>query len=112
MKFKVTSDSSPKKTIGKRFSLLVTERRLKRACTKIVLLNEELSDLRSRYAKACQENRHSYKESLKLRLDIVQGYMQSCYDYADRKGELAAHLCREVSGDEVRIIGSDDTSDF
>ena len=104
--------SSPKKTLDKRFSLAVSERCFKRACEQIVLLNGRLSDLRLRFTKACLENRRTYQTSLKLKMAVTQGLLLSYYDYAHSKAETVADLRRELFGVEVRIIGSDDNSEY
>ena len=108
---KATPVSAPKKTVDKRFSLVASERRYKRACDQIVLLSGKCSDLRFKFSKACRENQRSYKNRLKLRLALTQGIMQTYYYYAYSQAETVAELRRELFGQEVRIIGSDDTSD-
>jgi hypothetical protein len=61
------------KTLDKRFSLVDSERRFRRACEQIVLLNHKLEDLQRRYARAKSENRKSFRYSLRLRLAVVEG---------------------------------------
>lgn len=101
---------SRRNTLDKRFSLMDSERRFKRACEQIVQLNYKMSDLQSRYSKAKNENHRSFRYSLRLRLAVVEGLRNMYYDYAHNKAQTVADLRREMFGEDVQII-SDDMSD-
>ena len=108
---RATQLTSPRaKTMDKRFSLMDSERRFKRACEQIVQLNYKMSDLQSRYSTAKKENHRSFRYSLRLRLAVVEGLRNMYYDYAHNKAQTVANLRREMFGEEVHII-SDDMSD-
>lgn len=95
----------------KRFSLIDSECRFNRACAQVDLLTSRLSDLQCRYEKACQENHPSFRYNLKLRLGVLERLRDMYCEYANRKAETVADLRRELFGEEIRIIYSDDTSD-
>ena len=61
------------KGVSKRFTLLETERRFRRACEQIVQLNYKMGDLEHRYKKAKTEGRRTFRYSLRLRLAAVEG---------------------------------------
>lgn len=96
--------------MDKRFSLMDSERRFKRACDQIVLLNLKLSGLLSRYTKASTANHRSSRYSLRLRLAVVEGLRDMYYDYAYSKAQIVADLRHEMFGENVQII-ADDMSD-
>ena len=111
IKMKACQSTSPRrKTMDKRFSLVDSERRFKRACEQIVQLNYKMSDLQSRYSRAKAENHRSFRYSLRLRLAVVEGLRNMYYDYAHNKAQTVADLRREMYGEDVQII-SDDMSD-
>lgn len=106
----IQSTSPRRKTMDKRFSLMDSERRFKRACEQIVQLNYKMSDLQFRYSRAKAENHRSFRYSLRLRLAVVEGLRNMYYDYAHNKAQTVADLRREMFGEDVQII-SDDMSD-
>jgi len=93
-----------KSSLDKRFQLLDTERRFRRACEQIVQLNYKLDDLQCRYLKAKKENMRTFRYSLRLRLAVVEGLRNTYYDYAHQKAETVAELRKEMYGEEVDII--------
>ena len=89
---RATQLTSPRaKTTDKRFSLMDSERRFKRACEQIVQLNYKMSDLQSRYSTAKKENHRSFRYSLRLRLAVVEGLRNMYYDYAHNKAQTVAN---------------------
>jgi len=91
-------------SLDRRFHLLDTERRFRRACEQIVQLNYKFDDLQCRYLKAKKENMRTFRYSLRLRLAVVEGMRNTYYDYAHRKAETVAELRKEMYGEEVDII--------
>ena len=83
------------------------ERRFKRACEQIVLLNYKLSDLFFRYDKALKENQRSFKYSLRLKISVLEGVINRYGDYAQQKAHIIADLRREMFGETVHIVYSD-----
>ena len=95
-----------KKNLDKRSSLVDSERRFKRACEQIVLLNYNLDALQQRYNKAKKDNHKSFRYSLRLRIAVVDGMRNSYYEYAHQKAETIAG--QELFGEVVDIV-SDET---
>ena len=104
MKTKVGQLNKSSPSLDKRFQLLDTERRFRRACEQIVQLNYKLDDLQRRYLKAKKENMRTFRYSLRLRLAVVEGLRNTYYDYAHQKAESVAELRQELYGEEVDII--------
>ncbi|WAR19790.1 hypothetical protein MAR_001628 [Mya arenaria] len=77
-----------------------TERKFRRACDQIVLLNERLSSCQIRYKKARDSNRKSLRYPLRLRLAMVEGIRNMYYDYATQKVEEIERL-RNVLADYI-----------
>ena len=100
-----------RKTLNKRFSLIDSERRYKRACKQVNLLNSKISDLLSRIAKpASTPYQCSLKYGLGLRLCVVQALRDLYNEYANSKAQTVADLRAELFGENVNII-TDDMSD-
>uniref|UniRef100_K1PH20 Uncharacterized protein n=1 Tax=Magallana gigas TaxID=29159 RepID=K1PH20_MAGGI len=105
-----SSTNRGRTTLEKRFILMDSERRFKKACDQIVQLNYKMSDLQSRYSTAKTENQRSFRYRLRLRLSVVEGIRNMYYDYAHHKAKIVADLRREMFGEDVQII-SDEMSD-
>ena len=90
--------------------LMHCERRFKRACEQVVLLNHKLSDLYFRYNKALKESQRSFRYSLRLKISVLEGVINRYRDYAHEKAHIIADLRREMFGETVQIVYSD-TSD-
>lgn len=95
------------KTLDKRFSLVNSERRFRRACEQIVLLNQKLEELQLRYGRAKSDNLRSYRYSLRLRLAVVEGLRNTYYEYAHGKADEVAELRQELFGEEVMVVDGD-----
>ena len=100
----IKSKSATTNSLNKRFSLLETERRFRRACEQIVQLNYKMGDLEHRYKKAKREGRRTFRYSLRLRLAAVEGLRNMYYDYAHQKAQSVADLRQELFGEEVQIV--------
>ena len=99
--------------LDKRFTLLDTERRFRRACEQIVQLNYKLDDLQSRYLKAKRDNHRSYRYSFRLRLAVAEGLRNMYYDYAHKKAEDVAELRKDLYGEIVDVVsGPEDEENF
>ncbi|WAR19789.1 hypothetical protein MAR_001627 [Mya arenaria] len=84
------------------------ERKFRRACDQIVLLNERLSSRQFWFKLARDNNRKSLRYPLRLRLAVVDGIRNMYYDYATQKVEEIG-LLRNVVADF--IIDDIDMSD-
>ena len=99
--------SIDKKTIY----LMHCERRFKRACEQIVLLNYKLSDLFFRYDKAIKENQRSFKYSLRLKISVLEGVIHRYADYVQENAHIIEDLRREMFGETVQLFFASDTPD-
>jgi len=69
-----------------------TERKFRRSCDQIVLLNEQLSASHFRYKKARKDERKSHRYPLRLRLAVIEGVRNMFYDYAYRQAAEAEQM--------------------
>ena len=60
-----------KVSLDKRFTLSDAERRFRRACDQIVLLNQKLGEVQKRYKKARSTNNRSFRYNLRLKLAVT-----------------------------------------
>ena len=74
-----------KVSLSKRFTLSDAERRFRRACDQIVLLNQNLGEVQKRYKNARRTNNRSFPYNLRLKLAVVEGVRNMYYDYATQK---------------------------
>jgi len=91
----------------KRTSLIDTERRFRRACEQIVLLNQRLDQLQQRYDNAKRQFNRAFRYNLRLKLAVVEGMRNVYYDYAHEKAKKVADLRRELFGEIVEIVAED-----
>lgn len=107
MKTKSVSSS----ILDKRFSLVDSERRFRRACEQIVLLNQKLEELQRRYNRAKDINQKSFRYSLRLRLSVLEGIRNTYFDYAHAKAEQVGELRRDLFGEIVQIVTGEESDD-
>lgn len=91
------------KTLDKRFTLIEAERRFKRSCEQIVLLNQRMADLKKRYKSAKTARNRVFQCKLRRNLAIVDSTRSMFHDYARTKAELVADLRAELFGEPVEI---------
>jgi hypothetical protein len=96
------------KILEKRFSLIDTERRFRKACEQIILLNSRFEELQLRYNRAKNANHKSFRYSLRLRLSVLEGLRNTYYEYAHAKAEQVGKLRKELFGEIVEIVTEDD----
>jgi hypothetical protein len=53
--------------------LEMAEKKFKRSCEQIVLLNDKLDDLQTRYDTAKRDDRRSFRYPLRLKIAVVDG---------------------------------------
>ena len=76
------------------------DRKFRRACQQVELLNCQLIDLKQRYDRAAKDSRKSFRCSTRLRLASMEGVRNMMYKYAEVKcveiqklqDQLMAHL--------------------
>lgn len=98
-----------KVSLNKRFTLSDAERRFRRACDQIVLLNQKLGEVQKRYKNARNTNNRSFRYNLRLKLAVVEGVRNMYYDYAYIKADQVADLRRELFDESVEIISGSDS---
>ena len=98
-----------KVSLDKRFTLSDAERRFRRACDQIVLLNQKLGEVQKRYKKARSTNNRSLRYNLRLKLAVIEGARNMFYDYAYTKADQVADLRRELFNESVEIVSASDS---
>ena len=98
-----------KVSLDKRFTLSDAERRFRRACDQIVLLNQKLGEVQKRYKKARSTNNRSFRYNLRLKLAVIEGARNMFYDYAYTKADQVADLRRELFNESVEIVSGSDS---
>ncbi|OWF45996.1 hypothetical protein KP79_PYT15430 [Mizuhopecten yessoensis] len=93
--------------VQSRNALLGAERRFRRSCEQIVLLNQRLDQLQVRYDMAKSSSNRAFRYNLRLKLAVVEGMRNVYYDYAHNKAKMVANLRRDLFGETVEIIADD-----
>lgn len=91
----------------RRDNLVDAERRFRRSCEQIVMLNRALTTLQKRYDNAKRRNVRSFRYHLRLRLAVIEGMRNVYYDYAHEKAKQVAELRRELFGEIVEIVSEE-----
>jgi len=66
-----------------------TDRKFRRACQQIRLLNHRIEDAQVRYDRAYKDNRRSFRYTCRLQLATLEGMRNMFYEYAcNRADEL------------------------
>lgn len=97
------------KSLDKRFTLSEAERRFRKACDQIVMLNQRLGDVQKRYKMAKRSNNRSFRYNLRLKLAVIEGSRNMFYDYAYAKADQVAELRRELFDESVEIVSGSDS---
>jgi len=67
----------------------MTDRKFRRACQQIRLLNHRIEDAQTRYDRAYTNNRRSFRYTCRLQLATLEGMRNMFYEYAcNRADEL------------------------
>ena len=62
------------------------------ACAQLVMLNNTIEDIDVRYDRASGENRKSYRYTLRLRLQTLEGVRNQFYKYANCMADILHEL--------------------
>ena len=96
-----------------RFTLQSTKK-FRRSCEQIIQLTRDLKGLEIRYARAKQTNNKGFRYSLRLRLAVMEGVLNTYYDHASWMATQMEKLNQEVNGttrsDEM-VSSSDEDED-
>lgn len=88
--------------------LLDTERKFRKSCSQINLLNKQLENIKARYLMAKVNNVHKFRYNLRLKLAVVEGIRNMYYEYAHVKAERVAELRNQLYGEIVTITSQED----
>ena len=80
-------------------ALDATERKFRRACEQIVLLNYKLSGMQARYDVAREKNLRTFRYSYRLQLAVIEGAKNVYHDYAVLQAERIRGLQMEIFGE-------------
>ena len=80
-------------------ALDATERKFRRACEQIVLLNYKLSGMQARYDVAREKNLRTFRYSYRLQLAVIEGAKNVYHDYAVLQAERIRSLQMEIFGE-------------
>ena len=86
-----------------------TNRKFKRACQLIVLLNNKLEGLQNRYDRARRDDRRSFRYNVRLRLCTVEGARYMFYEYASQRADEMEDLQDQLQTSEDELYSSDDS---
>lgn len=94
-----------------RFTLLEAERKFRRACEQLVVLNAKIDGLQDRYNRAKADNARAFRYSLRLRLSVVEGMRNMYYDYAHWQAVQVTKLRTVIFVDQLPSSGYEDEDD-
>lgn len=69
-----------------------TNRLFRQACDQIIVMNNQINYLQTRYNRALNKNLRSFRYSLRLKLATLEGVRNMYYEYASRKADVLEHL--------------------
>ena len=85
-------------SLDKRFTLLEAERRFKKACDQIIMLNQRVSDIKKSYKDAKMNKNRHFQARLRRKLAMIEDTRVMFHDYARMKAEKIADLRAEIFG--------------
>ena len=80
--------------------ILQKDGKFQSACAQVLLLNNTVQDLQTRYDRAVKENLRQYRYTLRLRLCTVEGLRNMYYEYACQSADEI-----EALEDTMRQLG-------
>ncbi|KAL3886669.1 hypothetical protein ACJMK2_026649 [Sinanodonta woodiana] len=99
------ADRPRKKTKGQlKRELTETEKKFRKACDQIIILNRKMESVQKRYNRANEANFGIFRYKLRLRLAIIEGVRNVYFEYANRKANNIVNLRRELYGEIVEIV--------
>ena len=72
--------------------ILKKDQKFQNACAQVLLLNNMVQELQTRYDRAVQDNRRQYRYTLRLRLCTVEGLRNMYYEYACQSADEIEEL--------------------
>jgi hypothetical protein len=86
------------------------DRKLRRACQQIRLLNHRSEDAQIRYDRAYKKNRRSFRYTCRLQLATLEGMRNMFYEYACNRADELQALQEELIAAGL-ILDSSDTDE-
>ena len=80
--------------------------KFQKACRQVLLLNNQVKEIGTRYDRAVRDNQRTQRYFLRLRLCTVEGLRNMYYEYACRQADKIADLeqgMRKIGVEPVRI---------
>lgn len=74
----------------------LTDRKFRRACQQIRLLNHRIEDAQIRYDRAYKTNRRSFRYTWRLQLATLEGMRNMFYEYACNRADELEGLQEEL----------------
>ena len=74
----------------------VLDRKFRRACRQVVILDNKIDDLQARYDRAVEVDRKSYRYTLRLQLAITEDVRNMYYEYGCLRGEEMHAIKRQL----------------
>ena len=84
-----------------------TNKKFKRACQVVVLLNNKLDGLQQRYNRARRDDRRSFRYNIRLRLCTIEGSRNMFYEYASQRADEMEELQDQLMTSEDDFYSSD-----
>ena len=75
-----------------------SDRKFRRACQQIRLLNHRIEDAQTRYDRAYTINRRSFRYTCRLQLATLEGMRNMYYEYACHRADELEVLQEELIG--------------
>ena len=72
--------------------LRAVERRFRRACMQVFVLNKEVEKLKNRYIEAEVTGNKTLRYHLRLRISVIEGVRNMFYEYAAQKADVITEL--------------------
>ena len=84
--------------------ILQKDSKFQRACAQVLLLNNLVEELQTRYDRAVKDSRRQYRYTMRLRLCTVEGLCNMYYEYACQSADEI-----EVLENTMRQLGVEPT---
>ena len=79
------------------------EQRFFKCCQQIILIDQKLDIVQTRYNRADKDNFRSLRYSLRLQLATVEGVRNAYYEYAKSKAQKMTQLRQVLFGSEIAV---------
>lgn len=91
------------------FTMRRMERRFKRVCRQLVLMNNNIRAVKARYDRAVKVDRKTIRYNLRLRILSMEGVRNMFWDYAETRADQLDEMEKELK--DRYGINWDDVSD-